>query len=159
MPNLNYTVLKDYIVFTGIDPKVSYFLQNWSGLGLAGEDVTSGSPFGPIYNSPDVLIYNTFSATFVIDEDWKVYETITDMAIKNAPVDGSEYEPTVTDIALHLMNSTYQKEVAQIIMYNAYVQNIMNVENQYNTSDNTTTKTLTAIFKYQYHKFIRTEEE
>ena len=156
---MNYTLVKDYIVFTGIDPKVSYFLQSWNGLGLGGEDVTTSSPYGPIYNSPDVLIYNTFSATFVIDEDWKVFENIENMAIANAPLDGSDYEPTLTDIDLHIMNNTYQREVGYVRMYNGYVQSIMNVENQYNTSDNTTTKTITAIIKYQNHKFFRNNEE
>lgn len=159
MPNINYTLGKDFLVFTAINPTVSYYLQSWNGLGLVDGDVITGSPYGNIYNPGDILEYNTFSAVFVIDEEWKVYEDITNMAIANAPLDGESYNPTLTDIDLHIMNNTYQKEVGYIRMYNGYIQNIMNVENMYNTQDNTTTKTLTAIIKYQNHKFFRNEEE
>lgn len=159
MGNINYTLGKDYLVFTDVDPKTTYFLQNWNGLGFTGGDVTSGSPYGPIYNPADIIIYNTFAATFIIDEDWKVFEQIQALAIKNAPLDGSTYEATTTDINLYLMNNTYQKSVAYITMHDAYVQSIMNVENAYNVSDNTPPKTMTVIFKYQYHDFHRIEDE
>ena len=159
MANLNYTLGKDYLVFTDISPNITYFLQSWNGLGFNAGSVETSSPYGQIYNPGDIIIYNTFSATFIIDEDWKVFEDIENMAIKNAPTDGSSYEPTLTDIDLHLMNNTYQKEVGVVRMFGGYVQEIMNVENNYNTSDNTQVKILTAIIKYQTHQFIRTEEE
>lgn len=159
MPNINYTLGKDYLIFTAIDPKVSYYLQSWNGLGFNAGSVETSSPYGQIYNPGDIIIYNTFSATFVIDEDWKVFEDIENMAIANAPTDGSSYNPTLTDIDLHLMNNTYQREVGFIRMYGGYIQDIMNVENAYNSSDNTTTKVLTAIIKYQTHQFFRTPEE
>ena len=82
------------------------------------------------------------------------------MVIANAPLDGSGYNPTFTDIDLYLYNSTAQKTVAHISMYNAYIQSIMNVTNNYNLSDNTTPpKTVTCLFRYQYSKFFRDEEE
>lgn len=159
MGNINYTLGKDFLVFTTLKPDVSYYLQSYSGLGLDAGDLTSSSPYGPIYNPGNTIIYNTFSPVFVIDEDWKVFEDISNLAIYNAPVDGSEYNPVIGDIDLHLMNNTYQKEVGYIRMYNAYINNIQNVENRYNTEDNTIVKTLSVIIKYQYHKFFRTTNE
>ena len=158
MPNINYTLGKDYLIFTAIDPKVAYYLQSWNGLGFNAGSVETASPYGQIYNPGDIITYNTFSATFVIDEDWKVFEDIENLAIRNAPTDGSNYDPVLTDIDLHIMNNTYQKEVGYIRMYGGYVQDIMNVENAYNLSDNTQVKTLTAIIKYQTHQFFRIEE-
>lgn len=157
MSNLNYTILKDYVVFTEIDPKTSYFLQQWEGLGLAGESATSGSPYGTVYNPAGVLTYNTFAATFIIDEDWKVFEKITGMAIGNAPTNSEDYAPNTTDIDLYVMNNTYKKAVGYIRMYGAYVESIMNVSQTYNTEDNTVVHTLQALFRYQYHKFFRSE--
>lgn len=160
MGNINYSLLKDFVVFTDIDPKTTYFLQTWDGLGFQGGDVSTGSPFGTIYNAPDVLVYNTASFTFIIDEDWKIFETIQNLAIKNAPVDGSDYEPSTTTIDIHVMNNTYQKEVGYIRLFNSYVSSFMNVTNNYNTSDNTNpVRTFNVIFKYQYHKFFRNSEE
>ena len=146
-------------MFTGIAPSVCYYLQAWDGLGLTDGDVTAGTPYGISYSPGDIITYNTFAATFIIDEEWKVFEDISAMAIKNAPYDGSAYEPTYTDIALHLMNSTYQKEVGQVILHDGYIQSIMNVQNAYNLPDNTPPKTLQAIIKYNYHEFVRTTEQ
>lgn len=159
MSNINYSLFKDYLTFTDVSSDVIYYLQSYTGLGFAAGSVASGTPYGIIYNPGDIINYNTFSATFIIDEDWKVFETIQNMAIKNAPVDGSAYEPSLTDIDLHLMNNTYQREVGYIRMYGGYVQEIMNVEQAYNTEDNTVTKTMTAIIKYQYHQFFRAEND
>jgi len=160
MSNINYTLGKDYLVFTGINPSISYYLQNWDGLGLTGGDVTSGSPYGPIYSPGDVIVYNTLSCTFIIDEEWRVYETLSNMMIANAPLDGENYNPTLTDINLYLYNNTAQKTVAHITLYNGYLQSIMNVTNAYNTSDNVSPpKLMNCIIKYQYSKFFRESEE
>lgn len=157
---INYTLGKDFISFSDISTDITYYLQSWDGLGFDAGGVETASPYGPIYQPGDVIIYNQFSATFIIDEDWEVYRTISEMAIKNAPVDGSAYEPTLTDITLHLMNNTVQREVAYIVMYSGYVSNIMNVQNNYSTNDNTTPpKTLNALIKYQYHKFFKLDEQ
>jgi len=159
MSNLNLSLLKDYVVFADIDPSTTYFLQSWDGLGITGADTTSGSPYGPVYNPSNILIYNTIAFTFLLDEDYKVFETIQDMLIKNGPVDGSAADPVITTIDLHLMNNTYKKEVGYIRLYDAYVQSIMNVQQNYSLDDNTTPpKTMQAVFKYQYHKFYRNDE-
>lgn len=159
MSNLNYSLLKDYVIFTDIDPNTSYFLSTWEGLGISGEDVTSGSPYGNVYNPANVLLYNTISFTFLLDEDFKVFETLQNMLIKNAPVDGSQADPVITTIDLHLFNNTYKKEIGYIRMYDAYVQSIMNITHDYGTADDTSpVKGMQVIFKYQYHKFFRTEE-
>ena len=159
MGNINYTLLKDYVIFTEIDPKVSYYLQSWSGLGLVDGDAVTGSPYGEVYNPGDIITYNTFSATFIIDENWETFETISKMAINNAPTSSKGYNYTITDIDLHLMNNTYKKEIGFIRMYAGYIQSIMNIDHPYNTEDNTTPYTLTAIIKYQYHEFFRNTEE
>lgn len=157
---INYTLGKDFITFSGISTDVSYYLQSYDGLGFDAGSTQTSSPYGPIYQPGDVIIYNQFSATFIIDEGWEVYQTISEMAIKNAPLDGSSYEPTLTDITLHLMNNTYQKEVAQIVMYYGYISNIMNVQNNYSTNDNTIPpKTMNVLIKYQYSKFFRIEDQ
>lgn len=160
MPNINYTLLKDFITFSGIDTKVTYFIQDWDGLGFTTEDVTTGSFYGPIYNPGSTLVYNTFVANFIIDEDWLVYETIQNMVLENTTLDGSTINPKFTDITLHLMSNTYKKEIAQIIMHDGYIQNIQNVQNRYNADDPTMpVKTILASIKYQYHEFIRLENE
>ena len=158
MGNINYSLLKDYVIFTDIDPKVTYYLQSWDGLGFNMGDVTTGTPFGPLYNPSNVIIYNTIAFAFILDEEYKVFETIQNLGIKNAPVDGSVAESITTTIDLHLMSNTYQKEIGYIRMYNAYVNSIMNIQHNYNTSDNTDPKVMQVIFKYQNHQFFRNEE-
>lgn len=156
MGNINYTLGKDYIVFTEIDPSISYYINEWSGLGLTDGDVTTGTPYGNVYSPGDILTYEPFSATFIIDEDWLVYEKLTSMMIANAPIDGSEYNPTLTDINLYLYNNTVKRAIAHITMYNAYIQSIQNVTNNYNLEDNTNPpKVMNCIFRYQYSKFFR----
>lgn len=160
MGNINLSLLKDYVIFTDIDPKTSYYLQAWTGLGITGGDTTSGSPYGVVYNPANVILYNQISFTFLLDEDYKVFEAIQNLLIKSAPMDGSPAEPTITTIDIHLMNNTYQKEVGYVRMYNAYINNIMDIQQNYGLNDNTTPpKTLECTFKYQYHKFFRTEEQ
>lgn len=159
MSNLNYTLGKDYLTFTAITPEVVYYLQSYDGLGITGGDMTTGSPYGPIYNPSDIVTFNTFAATFVLDENWEVYETLTKMMLQNAPLDGENYDPLLTDINLYLYNNTLQKVVAHITMYSAYIQSIQNVQNNYNTQDNTVVKNVQAIFKYQYQEFFRHSDE
>lgn len=158
MPNINYSLGKDYLTFSGVDSGIIYYLQSWDGLGFTTEDATTGSFYGPIYNPGSTLIYNTFAPTFAIDEEWRVFESLQKMVIQNTVFDNSSPNPVFTDITLHLMSNTYQKEVAQVIMHDGYVQSIQNVQNLYNTDDNTRTKQLQAIIKYQYHEFIRLED-
>jgi hypothetical protein len=158
MPNINYSLGKDYLTFSGVDSGVIYYIQSWDGLGLTTEDATTSSFYGPIYNPGGTLIYNTLSVMFAMDEEWRVFENITKMVIQNTVFDNSSSQPILTDITLHLMSNTYQKEVAQILMHDGYIQSIQNVQNIYNTDDNTRTKTLQAIIKYQYHEFIRLED-
>lgn len=159
MSNLNYSLLKDYVIFTEIDPSTMYYLQGWEGLGLAGEDVATGSPYGTIYNPSDVLTYNTLSTTFIIDEDWKTFDKITSLALGNAPTNTEDYNPNTTDIDLYVMNNTYKKPVGYFRMSGAYVQSIMNITQAYNTEDNTIVHTMTVIWRYQYHKFYRSSNE
>lgn len=160
MSNINLSLLKDYVIFTDIDPNTSYFLSTWTGLGITGADTTSGSPYGIVYNPGNVLTYNQIAFTFLLDEEYKVFETIQNMLIKNAPVDGSTTEPTITTIDIHLMNNTYQKEIGYVRLYNAYINNIMDISQNYALPDNTTPpKTIECTFKYQWHKFFRNNEE
>lgn len=159
MSNINYTLGKDYLTFSGVDSNVIYYIQSWSGLGLTTEDANSSSFYGPIYNPGGIVLYNTLSVIFAIDEEWRVFENLTKMIIQNTVFDNTASQPVLTDITLHLMSNTYQKEVAQIIMHDGYIQSIQNVDNMYNTEDNTRTKSLQAILKYQYFEFIRVEDE
>ena len=159
MSNINYTLGKDFLVFTGIDPNVIYYLQGWDGLGFTGGDTQTSSPYGPIYNPGDIIVYNTLSCTFIIDENWKVFETLQNMALKNAPLDGSSYDPTITTIDLHIMNNTVQKEIGYVRLNGGYVQSVMNVTHNYNVSDNTTPPmTMNVIIKYQNHMFYRNSD-
>lgn len=159
MPNINYSLGKDFLIFNSLPSSVTYYLQSWSGLGFETGDTTTATPFGTSYNPGDVLTYNTFSGTFIIDENWEVFENLQNMCISNAPIDSASYNPIITDIDLHLLNNTTKKEVGIIRMYDGYINSIVNVDNAYNTSDNTVTKTITAIIKYQYHKFLRNTDE
>ena len=158
--SINYTLGRDYLTFTSIDPHIIYYINEWNGLTLTDCDVTVGTPYGNVYSPGDILTYDPFSATFIIDENWEVYETLSKMVISNAPTDGSSYNPTFTDITLFLYNNTVKKTVAHIDMYNAYLQAITNVSNNYNIGDNTVPpRTVTCLFRYQYMKFFRENEE
>lgn len=159
MPNINYTLGKDYLTFSGVDSNIIYYLIDWQGLGFTTDDVTTGSFYGPIYNPGSTLVYNTFAATFAVDEEWRVFEKMQKLVIQNTTLDSSSSTPSLFDATLHLMSNTYQKEVAYIIMHDAYVQSIQNVENRYNTEDNTQVKSLQCIIKYQYHEFFRVESD
>lgn len=158
MSNINYTLGKDFVTFSALGDGVSYYLQSWSGLGMSITSVATASPFGTIYNPGESVVFNTFSAIFIIDEDWKVYETLNKLATANSPIGANNYEQSLTNIDLHLMNNTYQREVGVIHLYNGYIQDLVNVENSYNLEDNTMTKTVNAIIKYQYHEFVRNAE-
>lgn len=160
MGNINLSLLKDYVVFTEIDPNTSYFLQEWSGLGITGADTTTGSPYGNVYNPGNTLIYNQLNCTFLLDEEYRVFETIQNMLIKNAPMDGSAADPVITTIDIHLMSNTYTKEIGYVRLYDAYINNIMDLQQNYAVPDNTTPpKTIQCSFKYQRHQFFRIGEE
>lgn len=159
MPNINQSLLKDYLILDGVPSSVTYYLQNWNGLGISSESVSSGSPFGTIYNPGNVINFNTLSLTFIIDEEWKVFEEIFNLIYKNAPLETDDYEKTIFDAQLHIMNNTYKKEVGYIQMYGAYIESVMNVDHSYNVADDTEVKTINAILHYQYHKFFRNDTE
>ena len=157
MGNINYSLLKDYLVFNGLPSSVTYYVNHWEGLGISSESTSTGSPYGTLYNPGNVINFNTLAVNFVIDENWIVFEEIFNLLYKNAPLEADDYERTIFDIDLHLMSNTYKKEIGYIRMYSGYVQDIMNVTHDYNASDNTIVNILQCTIKYQYHKFFRAE--
>lgn len=152
--NRNYTYGQTFVTFNEYQDKV-YFLQKYNLPGFTiGESVQS-TPYQTVSLPGSQVTYNPFNATFILDEDMKVWYDLWKWMFDN------NSEDRTSDFSLHIYNNTVKRYVMRLDFIGAWVQqeNDINDFTNFATSDDTEPRYLDILFKYAYYKPVLLDSE
>jgi len=152
--NRNYNFGQTFITFNEIQDKV-YFLQRYNLPGFTIGEATQSTPYQVISVPGSSVSYNPLNASFILDEDMKVWYDLWKWMFNNNKDDKT------SDFSMHIWNNTVKRYVMRLDFIGAWVQqeNDINDFTNFATNDDTQPRLLDVLFKYAYYKPILLNDE
>lgn len=152
--NRNYSYGQTFVTFNEYQDKV-YFLQKYNLPGFTIGESSQSTPYQKISVPGSQITYNPFNATFILDEDMKVWYDLWKWMRKN------NNDDITSEFSLHIYNNTVKRYVMRLDFIGAWVQQENDIGDftDFSTSDDTTPRYLDVLFKYAYYEPVLLNEE
>lgn len=150
--NRNYNYGRSFVAFNS-QPHSRYFIQKYNLPGFTLNEATQETPYQAVSIPGSNITWNPFSATFILDEEMKVWYEIWQWIKSNNGENKTE------DFSMYIYNNTVKRFVMRIDFSGAWVNQENDIEiADFTTTDDTEPKLLTVFFKYAYYNPVLLDE-